>query len=127
MRPSSEGNRRRIGVLVAGPEGFAATLRARLDGIPVSTNVADLIRQHPGNQSELYDLLFVLLASMDGPTPGEFARAHELAEVVASIVVTGGDGASGESAHIAAVREMSDLVLWSPDESLLADLCEMLG
>ena len=114
-------------MLVAGPDGIAAILRARLGGIPVSTSVADLIRQHPGNHGELYDLLFVLLASMDGPTPGEFARAHELAEVVASIVVTGGDSASRESTRIAAVREMSDLVLWSPDESLLADLCELFS
>ena len=48
--------------------------------------------------------------------------------VVAGVVVSDASAPQpGRSETVASLREVADLVLWSPDETLVDDLCDMLG
>ncbi|HVB05120.1 MAG TPA: hypothetical protein VNF07_02595 [Acidimicrobiales bacterium] len=113
-------------MLVDGPEGLAEGVRNRLGAVPVTTTVAALGARAAREDDGLFDLVFVVVGA--APSAGlDLEGVHGLAEVIAGVVVSGAGAAPGRDETVASLREVADLVLWSPDETLVDDLCEMLG
>ena len=120
---------RRIAVLVTGAEEVASRLRRRLAPLPVSRSPEELLGHLATDGTTGFDLVFVLLAPDDDPAGPDLGGVHGHAEVIAGIVLTeqDGGGAAVSTSRVAALREVADLVLWSPDETLVDDLCQAYG